>query len=155
MDISIEDKIELLFKENKELKERLSNIKNKNEELEEILDEVKDNLNVEFIEEEFNELFNERFNEIEIKNEKLDDYLKEIQNYSDKNLKKINFEIENIKEQTNQELVIIKNSIINMDNIIVSIFDYIEIEKQKKQKNNLKIIIGFIGILSIIYYKFT
>lgn len=155
MDISIEDKIELLFKENKELKERLSNIKNKNEELEEILDEVKDNLNVEFIEEEFNELFNERFNEIEIKNEKLDDYLKEIQNYSDKNLKKINFEIENIKEQTNQELVIIKNSIINMDNIIVSIFDYIEIEKQKKHKNNLKIIIGFIGILSIIYYKFT
>ncbi len=155
MDISIEDKIELLFKENKELKERLSNIKNKNEELEEILDEVKDNLNVEFIEEEFNELFNERFNEIEIKNEKLDDYLKEIQNYSDKNLKKIKFEIENIKEQTNQELVIIKNSIINMDNIIVSIFDYIEIEKQKKQKNNLKIIIGFIGILSIIYYKFT
>lgn len=154
MDISIEDKIELLFKENKELKERLSNIKNKNEELEEILDEVKDNLNVEFIEEEFNELFNERFNEIEIKNEKLDDYLKEIQNYSDKNLKKIKFEIENIKEQTNQELVIIKNSIINMDNIIVSIFDYIEIEKQKKQKNNLKIIIGFIGILSIIYYKF-
>ncbi len=154
MDISIEDKIELLFKENKELKERLSNIKNKNEELEEILDEVKDNLNVEFIEEEFNELFNERFNEIEIKNEKLDDYLKEIQNYSDKNLKKINFEIENIKEQTNKELVIIKNSIINMDNIIVSIFDYIEIEKQKKQKNNLKIIIGFIGILSIIYYKF-
>lgn len=155
MDISIEDKIELLFKENKEFKERLSNIKNKNEELEEILDEVKDNLNVEFIEEEFNELFNERFNEIEIKNEKLDDYLKEIQNYSDKNLKKIKFEIENIKEQTNQELVIIKNSIINMDNIIVSIFDYIEIEKQKKQKNNLKIIIGFIGILSIIYYKFT
>ncbi len=155
MDISIEDKIELLFKENKELKERLSNIKNKNEELEEILDEVKDNLNVEFIEEEFNELFNERFNEIEIKNEKLDDYLKEIQNYSDKNLKKIKFEIENIKEQTNQELVIIKNSIINMDNIIVSIFDYIEIEKQKKHKNNLKIIIGFIGILSIIYYKFT
>ena len=155
MDISIEDKIELLFKENKELKERLSNIKNKNEELEEILDEIKDNLNVEFIEEEFNELFNERFNEIEIKNEKLDDYLKEIQNYSDKNLKKIKFEIENIKEQTNQELVIIKNSIINMDNIIVSIFDYIEIEKQKKQKNNLKIIIGFIGILSIIYYKFT
>lgn len=154
MDISIEDKIELLFKENKEFKERLSNIKNKNEELEEILDEVKDNLNVEFIEEEFNELFNERFNEIEIKNEKLDDYLKEIQNYSDKNLKKIKFEIENIKEQTNQELVIIKNSIINMDNIIVSIFDYIEIEKQKKQKNNLKIIIGFIGILSIIYYKF-
>lgn len=154
MDISIEDKIELLFKENKELKERLSNIKNKNEELEEILDEIKDNLNVEFIEEEFNELFNERFNEIEIKNEKLDDYLKEIQNYSDKNLKKIKFEIENIKEQTNQELVIIKNSIINMDNIIVSIFDYIEIEKQKKQKNNLKIIIGFIGILSIIYYKF-
>ena len=155
MDISIEDKIELLFKENKELKERLSNIKNKNEELEEILDEIKDNLNVEFIEEEFNELFNERFNEIEIKNEKLDDYLKEIQNYSDKNLKKIKFEIENIKEQTNQELVIIKNSIINMDNIIVSIFDYIEIEKQKKHKNNLKIIIGFIGILSIIYYKFT
>jgi len=154
MDISIEDKIELLFKENKEIKERLSNIKNKNEELEEILDEVKDNLNVEFIEEEFNELFNERFNEIEIKNEKLDEYLKEIQNYSDKNLKKIKFEIENIKEQTNQELVIIKNSIINMDNIIVSIFDYIEIEKQKKQKNNLKIIIGFIGILSIIYYKF-
>ncbi len=155
MDISIEDKIELLFKENKEIKERLSNIKNKNEELEEILDEIKDNLNVEFIEEEFNELFNERFNEIEIKNEKLDDYLKEIQNYSDKNLKKIKFEIENIKEQTNQELVIIKNSIINMDNIIVSIFDYIEIEKQKKHKNNLKIIIGFIGILSIIYYKFT
>lgn len=155
MDISIEDKIELLFKENKELKERLSNIKNKNEELEEILDEVKDNLNVEFIEEEFNELFNERFNEIEIKNEKLDECLKEIQNYSDKNLKKINFEIENIKEQTNKELVIIKNSIINMDNIIVSIFDYIEIEKQKKHKNNLKIIIGFIGILSIIYYKFT
>lgn len=154
MDISIEDKIELLFKENKELKERLSNIKNKNEELEEILDEIKDNLNVEFIEEEFNELFNERFNEIEIKNEKLDDYLKEIQNYSDKNLKKIKFEIENIKEQTNQELVIIKNSIINMDNIIVSIFDYIEIEKQKKHKNNLKIVIGFIGILSIIYYKF-
>lgn len=154
MDISIEDKIELLFKENKEIKERLSNIKNKNEELEEILDEIKDNLNVEFIEEEFNELFNERFNEIEIKNEKLDEYLKEIQNYSDKNLKKIKFEIENIKEQTNQELVIIKNSIINMDNIIVSIFDYIEIEKQKKQKNNLKIIIGFIGILSIIYYKF-
>lgn len=154
MDISIEDKIELLFKENKELKERLSNIKNKNEELEEILDEVKDNLNVEFIEEEFNELFNERFNEIEIKNEKLDDYLKEIQNYSDKNFKKIKFEIENIKEQTNQELGIIKNSIINMNNIIVSIFDYIEIEKQKKQKNNLKIIIGFIGILSIIYYKF-
>lgn len=155
MDISIEDKIELLFKENKELKERLSNIKNKNEELEEILDEVKDNLNVEFIEEEFNELFNERFNEIEIKNEKLDDYLKEIQNYSDKNLKKIKFEIENFKEQTSKELVIIKNSIINMDNIIVSIFDYIEIEKQKKHKNNLKIIIGFIGILSIIYYKFT
>lgn len=155
MDISIEDKIELLFKENKELKERLSNIKNKNEELEEILDEIKDNLNVEFIEEEFNELFNERFNEIEIKNEKLDECLKEIQNYSDKNLKKIKFEIENFKEQTNQELVIIKNSIINMDNIIVSIFDYIEIEKQKKQKNNLKIIIGFIGILSIIYYKFT
>lgn len=155
MNISIEDKIELLFEENKELKERLSNIKNKNEELEEILDEVKDNLNVEFIEEEFNELFNERFNEIEIKNEKLDDYLKEIQNYSDKNLKKIKFEIESIKEQTNQELVIIKNSIINMDNIIVSIFDYIEIEKQKKHKNNLKIIIGFIGILSIIYYKFT
>ncbi len=154
MDISIEDKIELLFKENKELKERLSNIKNKNEELEEILDEVKDNLNVEFIEEEFNELFNERFNEIEIKNEKLDDYLKEIQNYSDKNLKKIKFEIENINVQKDQELVIIKNSIINMDNIIVSIFDYIEIEKQKKQKNNLKIIIGFIGILSIIYYKF-
>lgn len=155
MDISIEDKIELLFKENKELKERLSNIKNKNEELEEILDEVKDNLNVEFIEEEFNELFNERFNEIEIKNEKLDEYLKEIQNYSDKNLKKIKFEIENFKEQTSKELVIIKNSIINMDNIIVSIFDYIEIEKQKKHKNNLKIIIGFIGILSIIYYKFT
>jgi len=154
MDISIEDKIELLFKENKELKERLSNIKNKNEELEEILDEIKDNLNVEFIEEEFNELFNERFNEIEIKNEKLDDYLKEIENYSDKNLKKINFEIENIKEQTNKELVIIKNSIINIDNIIVSIFDYIEIEKQKKHKNNLKIVIGFIGILSIIYYKF-
>lgn len=154
MDISIEDKIELLFKENKEFKERLSNIKNKNEELEEILDEIKDNLNVEFIEEEFNELFNERFNEIEIKNEKLDDYLKEIQNYSDKNLKKFKFEIENFKEQINQELVIIKNSIINMDNIIVSIFDYIEIEKQKKQKNNLKIIIGFIGILSIIYYKF-
>jgi len=154
MDISIEDKIELLFKENKELKERLSNIKNKNEELEEILDEIKDNLNVEFIEEEFNELFNERFNEIEIKNEKLDDYLKEIQNYSDKNLKKIKFEIENIKEQTNKELVIIKNSIINIDNIIVSIFDYIEIEKQKKHKNNLKIVIGFIGILSIIYYKF-
>ena len=154
MDISIEDKIELLFKENKEIKERLSNIKNKNEELEEILDEIKDNLNVEFIEEEFNELFNERFNEIEIKNEKLDDYLKEIQNYSDKNLKKFKFEIENFKKQINQELVIIKNSIINMDNIIVSIFDYIEIEKQKKQKNNLKIIIGFIGILSIIYYKF-
>jgi len=154
MDISIEDKIELLFKENKEIKERLSNIKNKNEELEEILDEIKDNLNVEFIEEEFNELFNERFNEIEIKNEKLDEYLKEIQNYSDKNLKKFKFEIENFKEQINQELVIIKNSIINMDNIIVSIFDYIEIEKQKKQKNNLKIIIGFIGILSIIYYKF-
>ena len=154
MDISIEDKIELLFKENKEIKERLSNIKNKNEELEEILDEIKDNLNVEFIEEEFNELFNERFNEIEIKNEKLDEYLKEIQNYSDKNLKKFKFEIENFKEQINQELVIIKNSIINMDNIIVSIFDYIEIEKQKQHKNNLKIIIGFIGILSIIYYKF-
>ncbi len=154
MDISIEDKIELLFKENKELKERLSNIKDKNEELEEILDEIKDNLNVEFIEEEFNELFNERFNEIEIRNEKLDDYLKEIENYSDKNLKKINFEIENVKEKTNEELLIIKNSIMNMDNIIVSIFDYIEIEKKKKHKNNLKIVIGFIGILSIIYYKF-
>jgi hypothetical protein len=155
MDISIEDKIELLFKENKELKERLSNIKDKNEELEEILDKVKDNLNVEFIEQEFNELFNERFNEIEMKNEKLDDYLQEIKNYSDKNLKKIHIEIENVKEKTNEELLIIKNSIMNIDNIIVSIFDYIEIEKKKNHKNNLINVIGFIGILSIIYYKFA